>query len=162
MYAHTYAIEVDQNLVKEAFRKRKKRKIGSIELYLSVMPQDVPRVRIKSVAEERGKVVIEFEPVSISVGSWESTLMYKDEQSGLEIYQDPIYGHIRTVKFPADKIEEFKLKIGKIRQKVEEELANMEWEGRKVAQLDMKERQLDLLTKPEIIQEMEVLVGASH
>lgn len=157
MYIHTYMIEINQNLVEEVFRKRKKRKIGNIELYLSVMPQDIPKVIIKNVVVEK-KIIIEFKFTDINVEDWNNILMYKDEQFQLEIYQNFIYKIISLVKFPLDKIKEFKLAIDKVKQEIEEELINMEWDGKKVAELDMKERQLDFLIKPEVIQVIETLI----
>lgn len=157
MYIHTYMIEINQNLVEEVFRKRKKRKIGNIELYLSVMPQDIPKVIIKNVVVEK-KIIIEFKFTDIKVEDWNNILMYKDEQFQLEIYQNFIYKIISLVKFPLDKIKEFKLAIDKVKQEIEEELINMEWDGKKVAELDMKERQLDFLIKPEVIQVIETLI----
>lgn len=132
MYIHTYMIEINQNLVEEVFRKRKKRKIGNIELYLSVMPQDIPKVIIKNVVVEK-KIIIEFKFTDIKVEDWNNILMYKDEQFQLEIYQNFIYKIISLVKFPLDKIKEFKLAIDKVKQEIEEELINMEWDGKKVA-----------------------------
>lgn len=143
-------MEIDKEFTEEVFHRRIKRKIGDIELYLSVMPQDVPDVR---VLREQGRITVEFLFAGFSIHRPSREKL----KAGFYLQETPDYPrYIHSVILAGDNInlEEFRDFVEGKRQEIVQELAGINWkgseEGRKVAELDMKERQLSFLLHPDV------------
>lgn len=148
-------IHLDRKIFQKFFRERRERKVGDVKLYLSVMPYDIPSITIKNHLPEQ-KIVVNF------LWKEKETLKYKfffDEKKDFHIYFDDFTGSFLEISFPHKNYEKLKEFLKGLHSKILEDMEKLEeWDGKTVANLDMRERQIDFLLSENFDNVLKILI----
>lgn len=134
----------------ETFRGRKARRIGSITLHLSVLPDDIPDIDLNEIGDENGAIIFTFKPKYKNTENafpLKSDPVWKDENGLVEIYEDPVHRYIRKIVINGSPEEAIVILETK-RKELEKELMDMEdIDPIKIDYIDTKERQVEGVEK---------------
>lgn len=154
MDKYSFVITINQNYVEKIMRKRKHRVLKDVDINLSLMPQDVPVVKVEKELESNNIIVKFIFELNKEVKYYP---YYCNDDLQLKISCELYTNRIVLVEFPADKLEECIEELSNIKDRIEDKMNSIMWEGKEVAKLDILERQLDLILDSEFVKRLEFI-----